>query len=49
LLWLPGEAVWARALLGTAAGGLAYLLASWLLRVEEWRQVVGRVTARLRR
>jgi len=47
LLWLPGDAVWARALLGTAAGGLVYLLVSWLLRVEEWRWLIGRVVTRL--
>ena len=38
-----------RALVGTAAGGLAYLLVCWLLRVEEWRRVVGMVGRRVGR
>ena len=46
---LPSGAVWARALVGSAAGGLAYLVGCWLLRVEELRQVVGVVTRRVRR
>ncbi len=46
---LPQGAVWARALLGTAAGGVAYLLVCWLLRVEEWRRVVGMVGRRVGR
>ena len=46
---LPVGAVWARALVGTAAGGLAYLLVCWLLRVEEWRRVVGMVQRRVKR
>ncbi len=47
LLGLPAAAVWARALLGSAAGGLVYLLACWLLRVEEWRRVVDLLRRRL--
>ena len=46
---LPQGAVWARALLGTAAGGVAYLFVCWLLRVEEWRRVVGMVGRRVGR
>ena len=46
---LPASAVWARALVGSAAGGLAYLAVCWLLRVEELRQVVGMVMRRVRR
>ena len=46
---LPQGAVWARALGGTAAGGLAYLLVCWLLRVTELRQVGGMVARRVRR
>ena len=52
LFWLPGDAIWARALVGTAAGSLVYLGACWLLRVEEWQQVRGylmRLMGRLRR
>jgi putative peptidoglycan lipid II flippase len=40
LVWLPPTAVWARAILGSAIGGLFYLLACWLLRVEEWRKII---------
>jgi putative peptidoglycan lipid II flippase len=47
LLGLPGAAVWAQALLGSAAGGLVYLLASWLLRVEEWQRIVELLRRRL--
>lgn len=46
---VPAGAVWLRALAGTAAGGLVYLLVCWVLRVEEWRTVVGRVFGRLHR
>ena len=46
---LPAGAVWARALVGTAAGGVTYLLVCWLLRVEEWRRVVGMLAHRVRR
>ncbi len=46
---LPAGAIWARALVGTAAGGLAYLLACWLLRVTELRQLVGLARRRLGR
>ena len=52
LFWLPGDAIWARALVGTAAGSLVYLGACWLLRVEEWQQVRGylmRLMGQLRR
>jgi len=34
---------------GTAAGSLVYLLACWMLRVEELRQLVGLVRRRLGR
>ena len=47
--WLPAGAIWARALVGTAAGSLVYLLACWMLRVEELRQLVGLVRRRLGR
>ncbi len=46
---VPAGAVWARALGGTLAGGIIYLLAAWLLRVEELRQMVGMVRRRLGR
>ena len=46
---LPVGAVWARALVGSAAGGVAYLVVCWLLRVEELRQMVGTVMRRIRR
>ena len=46
---LPAGAIWARALVGTAAGGLVYLLACWLLRVAELRQLVGLARRRLGR
>ena len=46
---LPAGAVWARALVGSAAGGLAYLAGCWLLRVEELRQMVGMVRRRVKR
>jgi len=46
---LPAGAIWARALVGTAAGGLVYLLACWLLRVTELRQLVGLARRRLGR
>ncbi len=52
LLWLPPDAVWARALGATALGGVAYLAASWLLGVEELRTLraqAGRLAGRLRR
>jgi putative peptidoglycan lipid II flippase len=42
-------AVWLRALGGTALGGLVYLGACWLLRVEEMQRAVGMIAARLRR
>jgi putative peptidoglycan lipid II flippase len=44
---LPDSAVWARAMVGTAGGGLVYLLASWLLRVEELRVFVDALRRRL--
>lgn len=47
LAWLPDGAVWARAILGTAAGGLLYLLVSRLLRVEEWQRFTGLARRRL--
>ena len=46
---LPAEAVWARAVGGTAAGGMVYLLVAWVLRVEELRQVAGLLRRRLGR
>ncbi len=46
---LPAGALWARALLGTAAGGIIYLLACWLLRVEELRQMIDLARRRWRR
>jgi putative peptidoglycan lipid II flippase len=47
VLWLtPPDAVWARALAGSLAGGAAYLLAAWVLRVEEWQRVVGMIRNR---
>ena len=46
---LPAGAVWARALVGSAVGGLAYLAGCWLLRVEELRQMVGMVMRRVKR
>ncbi len=47
LLWLPASAVWSRAIIGTAAGGVAYLLVSQLLRVEEWQRFIGILARRL--
>ena len=47
LLWLPASAVWARAIIGTAAGGAVYLLGSQLLRVEEWQRFAGILRRRL--
>ena len=47
LWWIPAAAVWARALVGTAAGGAAYLLVVWLLRVEEWQRFAGILRRRL--
>ena len=47
LWWIPAAAVWARALVGTAAGGAAYLLIVWLLRVEEWQRFAGILRRRL--
>lgn len=47
LMGLPESAVWARAVLGSAVGGLIYLVASQLLRVEEWRRVAEMVRRRL--
>jgi putative peptidoglycan lipid II flippase len=41
LAWLPDSAVWARAIVGTAVGGLLYLLVIWLLRVAEWQRFIG--------
>ncbi len=54
VIWLvlrlsPPDAVWVRAVLGTLAGGLAYLLVCWVLGVEELRRVLGMVRARLPR
>ena len=50
VLWgVPESAVWIRAIAGTLAGGLAYLLASQLLGIEEWQQVLGMVRRRLPR
>jgi len=51
LVLLPAAAVWPRALLATAAGGLAYLGGCWLLRVEEWQWALRQLRrlARLRR
>ncbi len=43
------QAVWIRAIGGTLIGGLVYLLACWLLRVEEWRRVSSTVWGRIRR
>ena len=53
-IWLvlrlsPPDAVWMQAVLGTLAGGLAYLLICWALGVEEMRRVLGMVRARLPR
>jgi len=47
LLWLPASAVWSRAGIGTAAGGVAYLLSSQLLRVEEWQRFIDILARRL--
>jgi len=47
LLWLPASAVWSRAGIGTAAGGITYLLVSQLLRVEEWQRFIGILARRL--
>jgi putative peptidoglycan lipid II flippase len=47
LFWLPAAAVWSRAIIGTAAGGLAYLMAAWLLRVEEWQRFASILRRRL--
>ena len=47
LLWLPAEAVWSRAVFGTAAGGLIYLVVSRLLRVEEWARLTDILRRRL--
>jgi putative peptidoglycan lipid II flippase len=44
LAWLPPEAVWGRALLATVVGGGVYMLAAWLLRVDEWRQLARLLT-----
>lgn len=41
--------VWLEALTGTAAGVVAYLIACWLLRVEEWRRLLTAILGRLRR
>jgi putative peptidoglycan lipid II flippase len=50
VLWLtPPDAVWARALAGSLAGGAAYLLAAWALRVEEWQRVVAMIRNRAAR
>ncbi len=46
---IPAGAVWARAVGGTLAGGLVYLLVAWVLRVEELRQIVGLARRRLGR
>ncbi len=46
---LGNSGAWVVALAGTAAGGLAYLAASAVLRVEEWQQISGLVLARIRR
>ncbi len=47
LLWLPDAATWSRAVIGTAAGGVVYLLVSQLLRVEEWQRFAGILARRL--
>lgn len=47
LMWFPATAVWSRAIIGTFLGGVIYLLASHVLRVEEWRRVAGMVRRRL--
>jgi len=47
LLWLPDAAAWSRAVIGTAAGGVVYLLVSQLLRVEEWQRFAGILARRL--
>lgn len=49
LMWLSPTAVWARAILGSAIGSLFYLLACWLLRVEEWRKFIELLNRRTRR
>ena len=49
---VPPDAVWSRALAGTALGGAAYLVVSWVLRVEELRSLqrpLARLAGRLRR
>ncbi|MEZ4518099.1 MAG: murein biosynthesis integral membrane protein MurJ [Chloroflexota bacterium] len=43
------QSIWIRAIAGTAAGGAVYLLACWLLRVEEWQRLSGMALQRLRR
>ena len=47
LLWLPATAVWSRAIVGTAAGGVVYLLVCRLLGVEEWQRIAGTLRRRL--
>ncbi|HMT21623.1 MAG TPA: lipid II flippase MurJ, partial [Promineifilum sp.] len=49
LAWIPATAVWWRAIAGTAAGALGYLLGSWVLRVAELRQFTAVILRRLRR
>lgn len=49
LTWIPATAVWWRAIAGTAAGALGYLLGSWVLRVAELRQFTAVILRRLRR
>lgn len=46
LAWLPPEAVWGRALLGTIAGSVVYFLASWALRVDELNRILRVVVRR---
>lgn len=48
LVWLPPEAVWGRAILGTLAGGAAYLLAARVLRVDELDRIMRVVARRVR-
>jgi putative peptidoglycan lipid II flippase len=47
LAWLPQTAIGARAVLGTIAGGILYLLSSQLLRVTEWQRMVDTLRRRL--
>lgn len=47
LMWVPATAVWSRAIVGTAAGGVIYLLICRLLGVEEWQRIAGTLRRRL--